>query len=62
MKITNFLFISFLADFAMYCIFGLCITADVSDWDKTTTLLFVVLTIAVDLIILDFVNRKSTAK
>lgn len=59
MKITNFLFLSFLADFAMYCIFGLCIAADVSEWDKTTTMLFVVLTIAVDLIILDFTNRKK---
>jgi hypothetical protein len=59
MKITNFLMLSFLADFAIYCIFGLCIAADVSSWDSTTTMLFIVLTVVIDLIILDFTHKNK---
>jgi hypothetical protein len=59
MNALNFLFLSCMVSFALYCVFGLCINADIGEWDKTTAALFVVLTLVLDLIIANHLTRKT---
>jgi hypothetical protein len=57
MNALNFLFLSCLVSFALYCLFGLFLTADIGEWDKTTAALFVVLTLVLDLMIANHLTR-----
>jgi hypothetical protein len=59
MKIFNFLFLSFVAMFFLYILFGVCLGASIAQWSRTDCAFFVVLTVVIDLLIAEQLNTKK---